>query len=266
MSTVERLVVIVLFEGVDLLDVTGPPEVFSLAQRETADVTGYRVALAAETMDPVTTSAGVRILPRRHLPRGVHEKHRHPVGAGLGRSRQPTACTRPHRPRSGRLGEDTRRQDTKGRIRLRRGTHPRRRRTARRQACHHPLVDRAAARRRAPDDRSRRRADLHPRRRRVDRSGNQRLPRPVARPRRRRLRRGHGAARRPAARDVPETAEWTESVQRSPSNPSPRHSASKIAATTSCATSAQSSASRTSPPMSTSASGNSPGSSRPNSA
>ncbi len=59
----ERLVVIVLFEGVDLLDVTGPPEVFSLLQREMVEPTGYRVVLAAESMEPVTTSAGVRILP-----------------------------------------------------------------------------------------------------------------------------------------------------------------------------------------------------------
>ncbi|CAM5531558.1 GlxA family transcriptional regulator [Streptomyces avidinii] len=63
MSTVERFVVVVLFDGVDLLDVTGPPEVFALLRREVGDATGYRVALAAETMDPVTTSAGVRILP-----------------------------------------------------------------------------------------------------------------------------------------------------------------------------------------------------------
>ncbi|MFC7219964.1 GlxA family transcriptional regulator [Streptomyces polyrhachis] len=60
---IERFVVIVLFEGVDLLDVTGPPEVFSLLQREMEEPTGYRVVLAAETMDPVTTSAGVRVLP-----------------------------------------------------------------------------------------------------------------------------------------------------------------------------------------------------------
>ncbi|MEU9252255.1 DJ-1/PfpI family protein [Streptomyces sp. NPDC048270] len=63
MSTVSRLVVIVLFDGVDLLDVTGPPEVFSLLRREVGDAAGYRVVLAAETMDPVTTSAGVRVLP-----------------------------------------------------------------------------------------------------------------------------------------------------------------------------------------------------------
>jgi transcriptional regulator GlxA family with amidase domain len=63
MGTVRRLIVIVLFEGVDLLDVTGPPEVFSLVARETEDETGYQVVLAAETLDPVTTSAGVRVLP-----------------------------------------------------------------------------------------------------------------------------------------------------------------------------------------------------------
>ncbi len=59
----DRLVVIVLFDRVDLLDVTGPPEVFSLLQREMDEPTGYQVVLAAATMEPVTTSAGVRVLP-----------------------------------------------------------------------------------------------------------------------------------------------------------------------------------------------------------
>ncbi|BDD71881.1 MULTISPECIES: GlxA family transcriptional regulator [Streptomyces] len=63
MNSVGRLIVVVLFEGVDLLDVTGPPEVFSLARRETEDAAGYEVVLAAVTMDPVTTAAGVRVLP-----------------------------------------------------------------------------------------------------------------------------------------------------------------------------------------------------------
>ncbi|MFJ8820841.1 GlxA family transcriptional regulator [Streptomyces sp. NPDC102467] len=62
-STTRRLVVIVLFDGVDLLDVTGPPEVFALVRRETGEATGYDVVLAAETPDPITTSAGVRLLP-----------------------------------------------------------------------------------------------------------------------------------------------------------------------------------------------------------
>ncbi|MFE3545264.1 GlxA family transcriptional regulator [Nocardia sp. NPDC059177] len=60
---VDRLVVIVLFDRVDLLDVTGPPEVFSLLRREMGEPTGYQVVLASATMDPVTTSAGVRVLP-----------------------------------------------------------------------------------------------------------------------------------------------------------------------------------------------------------
>ncbi|MFF9195945.1 GlxA family transcriptional regulator [Streptomyces sp. NPDC014779] len=63
MSSAGRLVVIVLFEGVDLLDVTGPPEVFALLRRETDGADGYEVVLAAESAGPVTTSAGVRVLP-----------------------------------------------------------------------------------------------------------------------------------------------------------------------------------------------------------
>ncbi|MGV9598480.1 GlxA family transcriptional regulator [Streptosporangium sandarakinum] len=63
MTTIERLVAVVVFDQVDLLDVTGPPEVFSLLQREMDEPTGYRVLLVARTTDPVVTSAGVRILP-----------------------------------------------------------------------------------------------------------------------------------------------------------------------------------------------------------
>ncbi|MFD7447152.1 GlxA family transcriptional regulator [Streptomyces sp. NPDC059909] len=68
MSSLNRFIVVLLFDGVDLLDVTGPPEVFALLQRETGNAGGYHVVLAAETMGPVTTtttttSAGVRILP-----------------------------------------------------------------------------------------------------------------------------------------------------------------------------------------------------------
>ncbi|MGV4985021.1 GlxA family transcriptional regulator [Streptomyces sp. NRAIS4] len=63
MSNIERFVVIMLFDGVDLVDVTGPPEVFALLEREMEGRTGYHVVLAARTMDPVTTSARVRVLP-----------------------------------------------------------------------------------------------------------------------------------------------------------------------------------------------------------
>lgn len=60
---VDRLIVVALFDRVDLLDVTGPAEVFSLLRREVDGPTGYQVALTAETLDPVTTSSGVRVLP-----------------------------------------------------------------------------------------------------------------------------------------------------------------------------------------------------------
>ncbi|WP_042382236.1 GlxA family transcriptional regulator [Streptacidiphilus melanogenes] len=63
MQSSGRLVAVMLFEGVDLLDVTGPPEVFSLLRREVPDAPAYRVVLAARTLDPVTTAAGVRLLP-----------------------------------------------------------------------------------------------------------------------------------------------------------------------------------------------------------
>lgn len=63
MNTPLRTIAIVLFDRVDLLDVTGPPEVFALLQREMPEPTGYRVLLAAASLDAVTTSAGVRVLP-----------------------------------------------------------------------------------------------------------------------------------------------------------------------------------------------------------
>jgi len=63
-----RLVVIAVFPDVDLLDVTGPAEVFALANRETGAADrdgagpGYRVLLAGPQAGIVTTSAGVRLV------------------------------------------------------------------------------------------------------------------------------------------------------------------------------------------------------------
>ncbi|AZM57116.1 AraC family transcriptional regulator [Streptomyces sp. WAC 01529] len=61
MPTAHR-VVIAVFPDVDLLDVTGPAEVFSLANRETRGRAGYEVRLAGPVAGPVRTSAGVRLL------------------------------------------------------------------------------------------------------------------------------------------------------------------------------------------------------------
>ncbi|QES51722.1 AraC family transcriptional regulator [Streptomyces venezuelae] len=55
-------VVIAVFPDVDLLDVTGPAEVFALANRETGGRSGYEVRLAGPDAGPVVTSAGVRLL------------------------------------------------------------------------------------------------------------------------------------------------------------------------------------------------------------
>ncbi|MFC9974661.1 GlxA family transcriptional regulator [Spirillospora sp. NPDC127200] len=57
-----RRVVIAVFPDVDLLDVTGPAEVFALANRETGGKAGYRVRLAGPQAGAVVTSAGVRLL------------------------------------------------------------------------------------------------------------------------------------------------------------------------------------------------------------
>jgi transcriptional regulator GlxA family with amidase domain len=55
-------VVIGVFPDVDLLDVTGPAEVFALANREAPGRADYRVRLAGPTRGEVRTSAGVRLL------------------------------------------------------------------------------------------------------------------------------------------------------------------------------------------------------------
>ncbi|CAM5242134.1 Helix-turn-helix domain-containing protein OS=Streptomyces alboniger OX=132473 GN=CP975_32575 PE=4 SV=1 [Streptomyces alboniger] len=61
MPTTHR-VVIAVFPDVDLLDVTGPAEVFALANRETGGRAGYEVLLAGPEAGAVRTSAGVRLL------------------------------------------------------------------------------------------------------------------------------------------------------------------------------------------------------------
>ncbi|MEU3737789.1 DJ-1/PfpI family protein [Streptomyces sp. NPDC032198] len=55
-------VVIAVFPDADLLDVTGPAEVFALANRETAGRAGYQVRLAGPVAGEVRTSAGVRLI------------------------------------------------------------------------------------------------------------------------------------------------------------------------------------------------------------
>ncbi|MDI2128395.1 GlxA family transcriptional regulator [Yinghuangia seranimata] len=56
-------VVIVAFPGIELLDATGPAEVFSVASRVAgAERPGYLVQIATADGGPVTTSSGVRLM------------------------------------------------------------------------------------------------------------------------------------------------------------------------------------------------------------
>jgi transcriptional regulator GlxA family with amidase domain len=57
-----RRVAIVAFAGVQALDVVGPAEVFSLADRLASP--GYAVEVVAPDADPVSTSSGMRLEPR----------------------------------------------------------------------------------------------------------------------------------------------------------------------------------------------------------
>ncbi|KAA2262566.1 helix-turn-helix domain-containing protein [Solihabitans fulvus] len=57
-----RRVVIAVFPDVDLLDVTGPAEVFALANLEAGGRAGYQVQLAGRSRGSVTSSAGVRLV------------------------------------------------------------------------------------------------------------------------------------------------------------------------------------------------------------
>jgi transcriptional regulator GlxA family with amidase domain len=59
-----RRVAIVVFDGLQSLDATGPLEVFATAARVDPGA-GYEVELVARSADAVTTSSGLRLLPHR---------------------------------------------------------------------------------------------------------------------------------------------------------------------------------------------------------
>ncbi len=65
----ERRVVVLAFDGVQSLDVTGPVEVFDVAARHRV-TPSYRVEVVAPTAAPVTTTSGISINPARALADG----------------------------------------------------------------------------------------------------------------------------------------------------------------------------------------------------
>jgi transcriptional regulator GlxA family with amidase domain len=61
-----RHVVIVAFDGVQLLDVVGPLEVFAMANRH-GPAPAYEVEVATRTGEPITSSSGLTVVPHRAL-------------------------------------------------------------------------------------------------------------------------------------------------------------------------------------------------------
>lgn len=62
----ERHVVVLAYDGIQSLDLTGPVEVFDVATRH-AIVPPYRVEVVAPTPAPIVTSSGITITPARRI-------------------------------------------------------------------------------------------------------------------------------------------------------------------------------------------------------
>jgi transcriptional regulator GlxA family with amidase domain len=87
----ERTVAILLYDGVQSLDVTGPLEVFAGAAQALrargADGRGYRVRTIARSAEPVRSSSGLTLVPDATLPRSAAAIDTLIVPGGSGRER-----------------------------------------------------------------------------------------------------------------------------------------------------------------------------------
>ena len=73
MKVTSKTVVILALPGVQLLDVSGPLDVFAEANVQ-AGFAAYRLFVAAREPGPVRTSSGVRLMPDRIIDRDFEEK------------------------------------------------------------------------------------------------------------------------------------------------------------------------------------------------
>ncbi|GAA2569989.1 MULTISPECIES: GlxA family transcriptional regulator [Streptomyces] len=99
----QRTVLVVLFDGVQSLDVTGPVEVFAGAEKHTPGT--YRLCTASLDGAPVRTSSGLTVVPDRALA-GAPDPHTLLVPGGQGTRRPDPGLTdwlRRHGPRAERL-------------------------------------------------------------------------------------------------------------------------------------------------------------------
>ncbi|WP_435973151.1 GlxA family transcriptional regulator [Streptomyces sp. Qhu_M48] len=104
----QRPVLVVLFDGVQSLDVTGPFEVFAGAGRAAGDPDAYTIRTASLDGGPVRTHSGLRLLPDTTLDAAVADGAPHtlvvPGGEGT-RAPDPALIEwlRVHAPGAGRL-------------------------------------------------------------------------------------------------------------------------------------------------------------------
>ncbi|MFE5714207.1 GlxA family transcriptional regulator [Streptomyces sp. NPDC056501] len=104
----QRPVLVVLFDGVQSLDVTGPYEVFAGAGRAAGDPAAYPIRTASLDGGPVRTHSGLRLLPDTTLAAAVADGAPHTlvVPGGEGTREPATALIdwlRTHAPDAGRL-------------------------------------------------------------------------------------------------------------------------------------------------------------------
>ncbi|MFG2966785.1 GlxA family transcriptional regulator [Streptomyces sp. NPDC048288] len=100
----QRTVLVVLFDGVQSLDVTGPVEVFTGAETQTPG--SYRIRTASLDGAPVRTSSGLTVVPDGALTEAAPEPHTLLVPGGQGTRRPDPELVewlRAHGPRAGRL-------------------------------------------------------------------------------------------------------------------------------------------------------------------
>ncbi|MFG2835484.1 GlxA family transcriptional regulator [Streptomyces zaomyceticus] len=104
----QRSVLVVLFDDVQSLDVTGPVEVFAGAGRAAGDPAAYTIRTASLDGGPVRTQSGLRLLPDTTLAEAVADGAPHTlvVPGGEGTRRPAPALIdwlRTHAPDAGRL-------------------------------------------------------------------------------------------------------------------------------------------------------------------
>ena len=205
-----RTVVIVTYEGVQALDITGPHEVFSgataLLEAAGRQDAGYAPTLASPRPGMVRSESGLTVVAGALDDVGEVDTLLVPGGGGV------TAAAADDRlvATVAALADPlpAHRRCLQRRLPARRG------RAAGRPAGDHPLGPSGAAGPPAPRRRGRRRPDLDPRRRRVDVGRGDRRDRRGPGPRRGRRRGRDRRVGRPLARHVPAPARRSEPVRR----------------------------------------------------